>query len=53
MEERKMAEKDSERERKRGGKFKVMKTLFENYCMYLPNTGHCMLRKNTRQFLEL
>ncbi|CAK6954576.1 Hypothetical predicted protein [Scomber scombrus] len=20
---------------------------FENYCMYLPNTGHCMLRKNT------
>lgn len=20
--------------------------LFENYCMYLPNTGHCMLREN-------
>lgn len=31
---------------KQGRKGEVMKTLFENYCMYLPNTGHCMLREN-------
>ncbi len=33
-------EKDSEIEEESG---EVMK----NYCMYLPNTGHCMLRTNT------
>lgn len=34
-------------EKKQGRKCEVTTTLFEIYCMYLPNTGHCMLRKNT------